>query len=98
MPPAVAVPGPGECEGGPKLPVPLPASAAGAGALPEAGSQQPVGFGWLAAIAALAGLGLLFWTREVFWQGYFRPGYYAPMSMLVTSGLLLAVLWWSRRR
>jgi serine/threonine protein kinase len=70
-------------------PAPSPAPAAPTG---------PVGFAWLVVIALVAVPALLFWTQESFWEGYFRPGYVAPVSMLVTSGLFLAVLWWCRRQ
>jgi tRNA A-37 threonylcarbamoyl transferase component Bud32 len=62
--------------------------------LPAAGP----GTGWLAVIGLLAAAGLAIWMQPSFWEGYFRPGYYAPLSMLVSSGLFLAVLWWSRSR
>jgi tRNA A-37 threonylcarbamoyl transferase component Bud32 len=58
----------------------------------------PVGFAWLVVIALVAAPALLFWTHESFWDGYFRPGYVAPVYMIVSSGLLLAVLWWCRRQ
>src|SRR5262245_18812981 len=61
-------------------------------------AEAPPAARWLVAVAVLAVLGLLFKTRESYWEGYFRPGYFAPLSMLVTSGLLLAVLWWCRHR
>jgi tRNA A-37 threonylcarbamoyl transferase component Bud32 len=70
---------------------------AGEGPVPSP-PTSPAGFAWLVAIALVAAPALLFWTQESFWEGYFRPGYLAPVSMLVTSGLLLAVLWWCRRQ
>jgi tRNA A-37 threonylcarbamoyl transferase component Bud32 len=81
-------------EGGSRPPEPAPGTAAPG---VDAGSP-PAGFGWPVAVGGLIALGLLLKTRKAFWEGYFRPGYYAPVSMLVTSGLLLAVLWWCRKR
>jgi hypothetical protein len=66
---------------------------------PPVDSGPPrTGIGWLLVIGVLAGPALVFWVQPSFWEGYFRPGYYAPVSMLVSSGLLVAVLWWCRGR
>ncbi|HKB05814.1 MAG TPA: protein kinase [Gemmataceae bacterium] len=93
-------------EGGPSPAAPVApaalgrAAAAGGGAEPSptVAPTSPAGFAWLVAIGLVAVPALLFWTQEEFWAGYFRPGYVAPVSMLVTSGLFLAVLWWCRRQ
>jgi tRNA A-37 threonylcarbamoyl transferase component Bud32 len=71
---------------------------AAAASPPAVAPTSPAAFAWLVAIALVAAPALLFWTHESFWEGYFRPGYVAPVYMLVSSGLLLAVLWWCRRQ
>jgi tRNA A-37 threonylcarbamoyl transferase component Bud32 len=65
---------------------------------PPAPPPGPTGVAWLIVIGIVAFPALLFWTHESFWEGYFRPGYVAPVYMIVSSGLLLAVLWWCRRQ
>jgi tRNA A-37 threonylcarbamoyl transferase component Bud32 len=65
---------------------------------PPAPPTGPSGFAWLIVLGIVAVPFLLYWTHESFWEGYFRPGYVAPVYMLVSSGLLLAVLWWCRRQ
>jgi WD40 repeat protein/tRNA A-37 threonylcarbamoyl transferase component Bud32 len=65
---------------------------------PPAPPTGPSGFAWLIALGIVAVPFLLYWTHESFWEGYFRPGITAPLYMIVSSGLLLAVLWWCRRQ
>ncbi len=52
--------------------------------------------GCLAALVFVVGLGLLVGFRDTIFEGFFRPGYWAPTYMLLVSGVLLLILWLCR--